>query len=103
MAASNFFKPLTNMVPVPFRNRYFLILAIFFAVMIFVDKHDMITQFRLQRTVNKLEQDKRFYEQKIEEAETDRASFEGNKESFAREHYRMKRADEDVYIIEEKE
>jgi cell division protein DivIC len=100
---SNLFKPLTDLLPEQLRNKYFLILAVFFGLLIFVDKHDMITQYKLQRTVNKLEQDKEFYKHKIEEAEANRASFDENKERYAREHYKMKRADEDVFIIVEEE
>jgi len=103
MASNNLFKPFLDLLPPQLRNKYFFILAIFFAILIFVDKHDLISQFRLQRTVNKLEQDKRFYKQKIEEAEANRAAFDENKERYAREQYRMKRADEDVFIIVEEE
>lgn len=103
MASNNLFKPLLDLLPPQLRNKYFLILAIFFAILIFVDKHDLISQFRLQRTVNKLEQDKRFYKHKIEEAEANRAAFDENKERYAREQYRMKRTDEDVFIIVEEE
>lgn len=100
---SNLFKPLADLLPEQLRNKYFLILVVFFGLLIFVDKHDMITQYKLQRTVNKLEQDKEFYKQKIDEAEANRASFNENKERYAREHYKMKRADEDVFIIVEGE
>ncbi len=92
-----------NLLPAPLRNKYFLILVVFFFILVFLDKHDPITQIRLQRTVNRLERDKKFYQQKIEEAEADRAAFEQNKERFAREHYKMKRPDEDVFIIVEEE
>ncbi len=103
MASSNLFKPFIDLLPAQLRNKYFLILAVFFGILVFVDKHDLITQFRLQRTVNKLEQDKRFYKEKIEEAEANRAAFDENKERYAREHYNMKRSDEDVFIIVEEE
>lgn len=100
--ANNTFQAISDQIPAPFRNKYFLVLALFFAWMIFLDRHDIITQWRLQRTVNKLESDKAFYSEKIEEAEQERLELDINDEKFAREQYYMKKSDEDVFIIEEK-
>jgi cell division protein DivIC len=88
-----------NELPAPFKNRYFLVLMIFFAWMLFFDKHDFITVFRLQRTADKLEEDRSFYSRKIQEAEADRLDLEVNREKYARERYFLKKNDEDVYII----
>lgn len=90
-------------IPAPLRNKYFLVLVAFFAWMIFFDKHDFITQWQLQRTVDKLEKDKQYYSKKIEEAEQDRYDLEVNREKFAREHYYLQKSDEDVFIIKKKE
>ena len=67
--------------------------------MIFFDRHDILTQWRLQRTVNKTEADKLFYQEKIKEAEQKRLDMEVNQEDFARERYFMQRNNEDVFII----
>ena len=53
-------------LPAPLRNRYFLTAVVFIAFMVFFDRHDVLTQIHLQRTVNKLEHDKVFYEEQIE-------------------------------------
>jgi cell division protein FtsB len=84
----------------PFRNPYFLVLTLFAFWLVFFDKHDVLTQFRLQRTVNQLEQDKVEYREKIKQAQQDRLDLEQNKEKFAREQYYMKRSDEEVFVIE---
>ena len=86
-------------LPAPLKNRYFLVLTAFFGFMIFVDKHDFLTQIQLQNTVNKLEEDKVYYDQKIEEAQQVRFDMEVNKERFARERYFMQKNNEDVFII----
>jgi len=91
---------LLDQVPAPLRNKYFLVLALFFAWMIFFDRHDFITQWQLQRSVNKLEQEKEDYTEKIEQAKKDRLDLEVNKEKFAREKYYMKKRNEDVFIME---
>ena len=90
-------------IPAPIKNKYLLALAAFFCWMIFFDKHDFITQWQLQRTVDKLEEDKAYYSKKIEEAEQDRYDLEVNREKFARERYYLQKKDEDVFIIKEKE
>lgn len=68
--------------------------------MIFLDRHSLWTQWKLHRAQQRLENDKAFYQEKIKEASEEAEDFELTKEKFAREHYYMKRSDEDVYIIQ---
>ncbi len=98
----NPFKPFLDTIPAPMRNIYFLSLVLFFAFMIFVDKHDFLTNYRLQQTLNKLENDKIYYEEKMKEVRKDRRDIANDKEKFAREHYYLNKKDEDVFIIEKK-
>ncbi len=98
----NPFKPFLEQIPAPMRNIYFLSLVLFFAFMIFVDKHDFLTNYRLQQTLNKLENDKIYYEEKMKEVRKDRRDIANDKEKFAREHYYLNKKDEDVFIIEKK-
>ncbi|MCK6693949.1 MAG: hypothetical protein L6Q97_17845 [Thermoanaerobaculia bacterium] len=88
-------------MPAPLQNRYYLTLLVFFFILIFLDKHSFWTQWRLHRAQQRLESDKAMYEQKIQEAREEAEDFELTKEKYAREHYYMKRANEDVYIIKE--
>lgn len=92
-------KDLWNKLPAPLRNRYFITALVFVAFMIFFDRHDVLTQVHLQRTVNKLEQDKVFYEDQIKREEEQRLDMDINQERFAREQYYMQRNNEDVFII----
>ncbi len=98
---TNPWQSLWQRLPAPLQNRYYLTLVVFFFIMIFLDRHSLWTQFRLHRAQQRLENDKNFYEQKIKEAEEEAEDFELTKEKFAREHYYMKRRNEDVYIIKE--
>ena len=97
--AKNPVDQLLEFVPAPLRNRYFLILLLFVGWMIFFDKHDVLTQWRLQSTVDQLNDEKSFYTEQIEQAEQERLELEINKEKIAREKYYMKRPGEDVFII----
>ena len=91
-------------LPPYIRNRYFLTLVVFTAIMVFVDRHDLLTQFHLQSTVERLEGDLDRYDELIDKAEAEKMDMEQNGERFARESYYMQKDDEDVFIIvEEKE
>lgn len=89
-------------LPTPLQNRYYLTLVAFLFILIFLDKHSLWTQWRLWRAEQRLEQDRAYYEEKIKEAREEAEDFEMTKEKFAREHYYMKRANEDVYIVKDK-
>lgn len=99
--SNNPIQAILEQLPAPLRNKYFVVLIFFFGWMIFFDKHDLLTQWRLQRSVNKLQEDIDYYNVKIEEAKQERYDLEINKEKFARERYYMKKTDEDVFIIVE--
>ncbi len=99
---NNPFKPIIKQIPAPLRNKYFLVLTVFIAWMIFFDKHDVLTQWKLQQTLNKMEQDKAYYKVKIQETWQDKQDLENNKEKFAREHYYLQKDNEDVFIIVDK-
>ncbi|MEL6273667.1 MAG: hypothetical protein AAFU03_01005, partial [Bacteroidota bacterium] len=74
-------------------------LTIFTVIMVFFDRHDVYTQFKLRSVVNRLEADQAYYAKKIKEAEAERLDREINQERFARETYFMQRDREDVFII----
>jgi len=100
---NNPFKPITRKIPDTLKNKYFLVLVIGAAWMIFFDKHDFLTQWKLNQTLKELEVDKVYYEEKITEVKEDKKDIENNKEKFAREHYYMKKNNEDVFIFVEEE
>ncbi len=92
---------LWNKLPPYLRNRYFLALVAFSFFMVFIDRHDIATQFRLHSTVERLEDDLQRYDDLIDEAEAEKLDMEANRETFAREGYFMQKDDEDVFIIVE--
>ncbi len=90
---------LRDQLPRPLRNRYALTLVVFFMWMTFADTHNFFVQWRLQQTVNKLQEDIAVHKAKVREAELARYDMEINREKFAREKYFMKKANEDVFIV----
>jgi cell division protein DivIC len=91
-------------IPSFFKSFYFLFAIGFFIWMLFFDTNDLINQVRMKHQLIRLEEDREYYIEKIEEVKTEREALIGNKqklEKFARENYLMKRPSEDVYILVE--
>lgn len=93
-------------IPKYLKNRYSLVILGFILYIGFFDAHDLISQmkirFELQKLNNQmeyLENDTREAEAQIEELTTNKNSLE----KFAREQYRMKRENEDIFVIIPKE
>jgi cell division protein DivIC len=89
-------------LPAVFRNKYFLTIIIFVVWLLLLDSNNLIARYKDMRELHKLRIDREYYLKKIEsdrqklhELKTDNL----NLEKFAREQYRMKKADEDLYII----
>jgi cell division protein FtsB len=101
--SSNPWQFIWTRLPKPLQNRYNLTLFVFFFILIFLDRHSLWTQYRLHRAQQRLQEDCQFYEEKIKEAKEEAEDFESTKEKFAREHYFMKRPNEDVFIIKDPE
>lgn len=91
-------------LPPIFRNFYFVALAVFFLWMLLLDSNNLVARYKLSSKLNALEDEKDYYEEKIQEVKKDRSLLFGDKESiekFARENYLMKKKSEDIYIIVE--
>ncbi|MCX2479032.1 septum formation initiator family protein [Pedobacter sp. MC2016-15] len=85
-----------------FRNKYFLSAAAFVVWMLFFDKNDMLSQYEYRAEVNKLQDEKDFYEKETAKVKKDLNELNTNlntAEKFAREKYFMKKDNEDVFII----
>lgn len=89
-------------IPSIFRNKYFLTIILFVVWLLLLDANNLIARFKEMKELHKLKTDKEYY---INRIETDKKKLHelkadnNNLEKFAREQYRMKRADEDLYII----
>ena len=91
-----------NNLPSAFRNKYILTILIFFVWIIILDSNNLIKRYNEIRELKKLKQDREYYTNKIEgDRQKLRELKTGNHnlEKFAREQYRMKKPDEDLYII----
>jgi cell division protein DivIC len=89
-------------VPAVFKNKYILTVLIFLIWVTLLDSNNLISRYKDMRELHKLKADREYYVNRIEEDK--RKLYElktdnHNLEKFAREQYRMKKPDEDLYII----
>ena len=89
-------------IPAVFRNKYLLTVIIFLIWLLLLDSNNLIARYKEMKDLNKLKADREYYikrieadRQKLHELKTDN----NNLEKFAREQYKMKKPDEDLYII----
>jgi cell division protein FtsB len=74
--------------------------------MLILDPNNLIARYQLSSKLGTLEDEKAYYQEKIEEVGKDRDELFGDRESiekFAREKYLMKKESEDIFVIEEKD
>lgn len=85
------------------KNKYLVALAIFFAWILFFDSRDVFTQLEKRAELNSLLESKRFYEKEISVAKKQLADIQNNAaalEKIAREKYKMKKPNEDLFLVE---
>lgn len=66
------------------------------------DKYSFIDRLQLRSKINQLENEQKYYREKIKEDKRKKKELLGNRdnlEKFAREQYLMKKENEDIFII----
>jgi cell division protein DivIC len=89
-------------IPPFLRNKYILTLIIFIVWLLLLDSNNLISRYKEMKNLRKLKSDREYYVQRIEEDKRklyELKTSNRNLEKFAREQYRMKKPDEDLYII----
>jgi cell division protein DivIC len=89
-------------IPPFLRNKYLLTIIIFIIWVVLLDSNNLISQHKEMKNLKKLRVEREYYVQRIEEDKRklhELKTDDQNLEKFAREQYRMKKPDEDLYII----
>jgi cell division protein DivIC len=85
-----------------FRNKY-IISLIFFVVWVgFFDRNNLVSQYKLGRELRRMEKEKAFYLEQIEQDTKATEDLLNNPEiieKYARERHLMKRENEDIFLI----
>ena len=93
-------------LPKPLRNKYLILFLFFILWVIFIDDYNLINQSKIKSTVDDLKSQKEFYINEINSDSTELYKLQNDpneQEKFAREKFLMKKENEDVFIIREKE
>ncbi|MFN7675363.1 FtsB family cell division protein [Flavobacterium sp.] len=100
----SFLKNLTDTYPILkiLGNRYVIVLAFFIVWMLFLDNTSYMEQRILNKQLNELEDNKKYYQNEIKKDDENIKLLKNPDqiEKYAREKYYMKRDSEDIYIIE---
>lgn len=94
--------PLLNRIPPLLRNVYVLTVIGYLIWMLFLDANNIPNQLKTRVKLTRLEDEKEYYLQKIQEVQQDREELLSDPElleKFAREKYLMRKPHEDVYVI----
>jgi cell division protein DivIC len=92
-------------IPAWLKSKYFICLAAFVVIMLFLDKNDVFTQLARVRELRELKQSKEYYSTQIASERKELEALKNNPatlEKYAREKYLMKRDDEELFIIPQK-
>ncbi|MBF0695165.1 MAG: septum formation initiator family protein [Flavobacterium sp.] len=83
-------------------NTYVLVILFFAIWMLFLDNYSYFNHRELDKKIDELENNKRYYQEEIKKDEKNIKLLQNDEhiEKYAREQYYMKRDSEDIYIIE---
>ncbi len=85
------------------RNKFFLATLFFVVWLLFFDRNDVFTQMERRKELRKIKASKEYFAQQITENRNFSKDLQFNAytiEKYAREHYMMKRDNEDIFIVE---
>jgi cell division protein FtsB len=85
-------------IPSWLKNKYFIALGVFAAIMFFFDKNDVFTQSARNKQLKELQESKQYYSDRIASERKELEALKSNPgtvEKYAREKYLMKRDNED--------
>ena len=91
-------------IPAFLRNKYFLTTIGFVVWLVFFDSRDILTNLDRQRDLKALEQSRDHYISEIKATNTELEQLKNDAatlEQYAREKYRMKKDNEDLFVIAE--
>ncbi|MCF6296556.1 MAG: septum formation initiator family protein [Flavobacteriaceae bacterium] len=83
-------------------NKYFIVLLFFVIWMLFFDENSYLNHYELNKEIDKLEDANEYFETQIEADSKviNNLKIPDSLEKYAREEYKMKRENEDIFIIE---
>ena len=94
-----------NLLPKPIRNKYVITSFLFIFWILFLDEYNLINQNKRNIENDKLKEKKEFLSSEIKKDSTELSNLKNDsskQEKFAREKFKMKKDNEDLFIIRKK-
>lgn len=85
------------------KNKYLVSILVFSIIMLFSDHNNLVGQWQRKQELKTLQAKKAYYEQEIEKTKETLAGLGNNPaaiEKYAREHFYMKKDNEDLFILD---
>ena len=96
------FKKFYDKIPAIFKNKYLLTGVAFLLLMLFLDRNNLISQYKMRKELNGLRKELQFFRDQARMDSIELSRLLGDSlelEKLGREKYMMKRDSEDIYII----
>ena len=85
-------------------SKYLIVFTAYTVFVTFFDQHSLIHRWQTHQKISQMEKEMKYYEDEIKsnkQKKYDLQSSNENLEKFAREHYYLKKENEDIFIIKE--
>jgi hypothetical protein len=95
-------KKFYDKIPAILKNKYLLTGVAFLLLMLFLDRNNLISQYKMRKELNGLRKELQFYRDQARMDSIELSRLLGDSlelEKLGREKYMMKRDSEDIYII----
>jgi hypothetical protein len=95
-------KNFIDKIPPFLKNKYLLTGVAFLVLMLFLDRNNLISQYKMRKELNGLRKELQFFRDQAAKDSTELSRLLGDSlelEKLGREKYMMKRDSEDIYII----
>ncbi len=89
-----------------YRNKYVIVFVVLAVWLTFFDQNNFVYQYRLAKQIDELKSEKVFYEEEIQKLKAQREALSNDEEmleKYAREEFLMKKPEEDLFLLKEKE
>jgi len=95
-------KKFVDKIPPILKNKYLLTGIAFLFLMLFLDRNNLVSQYKMRKELNGLRKELQFFREQAGKDSTELSRLMGDSlelEKLGREKYMMKRDSEDIYII----
>jgi len=95
-------KKFFDKIPSFLKNKYLLTGVAFLILMLFLDRNNLISQYKMKKELNGLKKELQFFRDQAKKDSIELSRLMGDSlelEKLGREKYMMKRDSEDIYII----